>query len=42
MFSSDSELDLIDTLIERARLRSRVVQRYSIFIESFVLFECKR
>jgi release factor glutamine methyltransferase len=42
MFSSDSELDLIDTLIERARLRSRVVQRCSIFIESFVLYECMR
>jgi hypothetical protein len=28
MFSSDSELDLIDTLIERAGLKSRIVQRY--------------
>jgi SAM-dependent methyltransferase len=42
MFSSDSELDLIDTLIERAGFRSRVVKRYSIFIESFVLYECMR
>jgi release factor glutamine methyltransferase len=42
MFSSDSELDLIDTLIERAGFRSRVVKQYSIFIESFVLYECMR
>jgi release factor glutamine methyltransferase len=42
MFSSDSELDLIDTLIEHAGLSSRVVQRYSIFIESFILYECMR
>jgi release factor glutamine methyltransferase len=42
MFSSDSELDLIDKLIERAGLRSRVLERYSIFIESFVLYECVR
>ena len=39
MFSSDSELGLIDTLIERAGFRSRVVKQYSIFIESFVLYE---
>ena len=42
MFSSDSELDLIDILIERAGFRSRVVKQYSIFIESFVLYECVR
>jgi hypothetical protein len=42
MFSSDSELDLIDKLIERAGLRFRIVERYSIFIESFVLYECMR
>jgi len=42
MFSSDSELDLIDTFIERAGFRSRVVKQYSIFIESFVLYECMR
>jgi release factor glutamine methyltransferase len=42
MFSSDSELDLIDMLIECAGFRSRVVKQYSIFIESFVLYECVR
>ena len=32
-----TELDLIDTLIERAGFRSRVVKQYSIFIE-FIRF----
>jgi release factor glutamine methyltransferase len=42
MFSSDSDLDGIERLIARAGFRSRVVRRYSIFIESFVLYECAR
>jgi release factor glutamine methyltransferase len=42
MFSSDSDLDLIERLIERAGFRSRIAKRYSIFIESFILYECTR
>jgi release factor glutamine methyltransferase len=42
MFSSDYDLDGIERLIARAGFRSRVVRRYSIFIESFVLYECAR
>ena len=40
MFSTDSDLELIETLIKRAGFHARVVYKYSIFIESFVLYEC--
>ena len=42
MFSSHSDLDLIEQLIARAGFRFRVAKRYSIFINSFVLYECTR
>jgi release factor glutamine methyltransferase len=42
MLSSHSELGLIETLIERAGLRFRVCKTYSIFVDSFVLYECTR
>jgi release factor glutamine methyltransferase len=40
MFSTDSDLELIATLIKRAGFRARVAYKHSIFIESFVLYEC--
>jgi methylase of polypeptide subunit release factors len=39
MVSSDSDLDLFDKLIESAGLRARVAREYSIFIESFIIYE---
>jgi release factor glutamine methyltransferase len=42
MFSSDSDLHLIGNLIERAGFRYRVAYEHSIFIESFILYECTR
>ena len=42
MFSSHSDLGLIENLIERAGFNFRVVKKYSILIDSFVLYECTR
>jgi release factor glutamine methyltransferase len=42
MLSSDSDLELIETLIKDAGFRYRIAKRYSIFIESFILYECPR
>jgi release factor glutamine methyltransferase len=39
MMSSDSDLDLIGTLIERAGFRARLVHEHSILIESFIIYE---
>jgi hypothetical protein len=42
MFSSHSDLGLIENLIERAGFNFRVVKKYSILIDSFLLYECTR
>jgi len=42
MFSSHSNLDLIKKLIAHAGFQFRIVKKYSIFIDSFVLYECTR
>ena len=42
MLSAHSELSLIEKLIERAGLRFRVIRRYSIVVDAFVLYECSR
>jgi release factor glutamine methyltransferase len=42
MLSSHSELDLIENMIEHAGLRFRVIRRYSIIVDAFVLYECTR
>ena len=42
MLSAHSELSLIEKLIERAGLRFRVIGRYSIIVDAFVLYECTR
>ena len=42
MFSSHSDLDLIDKVIKRAGFKFRIAKKYSIFIDSFVLYECIR
>jgi release factor glutamine methyltransferase len=42
MFSSHSDLDLIEKLIARAGFQFRVAKKYSIFIDSFILYECAR
>jgi release factor glutamine methyltransferase len=42
MLSSHSDLGLIEKLIERAGLRFRVVKKYSILVDAFVLYECMR
>src|SRR5258708_40066292 len=39
MLSSDSDLDLFGTLMQRAGVSKRVVHEHSIFIESFIVFE---
>jgi release factor glutamine methyltransferase len=40
MLSTDSDLGLIESLIARAGFEARVAYKHSIFIESFVLYEC--
>ncbi len=42
MLSSHSELGLIEALITSAGFQFKIIRRYSIFIESFVLYECVR
>jgi release factor glutamine methyltransferase len=42
MFSSHSDLDLIDNVIKRAGFKFCIAKKYSIFIDSFVLYECTR
>jgi methylase of polypeptide subunit release factors len=39
LVSSDSDLDLINALIVRARFRARLVAERSIFIESLIIYE---
>jgi 23S rRNA G2069 N7-methylase RlmK/C1962 C5-methylase RlmI len=39
MVSSDSDLDLFGRRIQQAGFSSRVAREYSIFIESFILYE---
>jgi release factor glutamine methyltransferase len=39
MLSSDSDLDLFGTLIDRAGFRARLVHERSIFIESLIIYE---
>jgi release factor glutamine methyltransferase len=39
MISSDSDLDLFGTLIDRAGFRARLVHEHSIFIESLIIYE---
>jgi methylase of polypeptide subunit release factors len=41
LLSSDSDLDLIGSLIERARFHARAVERRSLMIESLILFELR-
>jgi len=42
MLSSHSHLDLVETAIKRAGFKYRIAKKYSIFIDSFVLYECTR
>jgi release factor glutamine methyltransferase len=42
MLSSHSELELIESVIKAAGFRCRIARKYSILIESFVLYECIR
>jgi hypothetical protein len=39
MVSSDSDLDLFGTLIDRAGFGARLVHEHSIFIESLIIYE---
>lgn len=39
MVSSDSDLDLLGRLIDRAGFRARVALEHSIYIESFIIYE---
>ena len=39
MVSSDSDLDLLGAMIERAGFRARLVHERSIFIESLIIYE---
>jgi release factor glutamine methyltransferase len=42
MLSSHSDLDLIEKRLEQAGFSIRIAKRYSIFIDSFILYECTR
>jgi release factor glutamine methyltransferase len=42
MFSSHSYLDLVEKVIKRAGFKYRITKKFSIFIDSFVLYECAR
>ncbi len=42
LLSSDSDLDLLGDLAEKAGLRPRLVREQSIFVESFVIYELRR
>jgi release factor glutamine methyltransferase len=39
MVSSDSDLDLFGALIDKAGFRAKLAHEYSIFIESFIIYE---
>jgi release factor glutamine methyltransferase len=39
MVSSDSDLDLLGRLIERAGFGARIALEHSIYIESFIIYE---
>ena len=41
LLSSDSDVEFLGALIERARFRARMVEQYSIFIETFILYELR-
>ena len=41
LLSSDSDLEYLGELIERARFRARVVDERSILVESFILYELR-
>ena len=41
LLSSDSDLDYLGALMERARFRARVVEERSIYVESFILYELR-
>ena len=40
MLSSHSDLDLIEKRLEQAGFSFRIAKRYSIFVDSFILYEC--
>ncbi len=42
LLSSDSDLDLMRALAERASFQTRAVRTRSILVESFIVFECAR
>ena len=39
MVSSDSDLDLLGKRIDKAGFRAKLAHEYSIFIESFIIYE---
>jgi 16S rRNA G1207 methylase RsmC len=39
MVSSDSDLDLFSKMIDKAGFRAKLAREYSIFIESFLIYE---
>jgi release factor glutamine methyltransferase len=39
MVSSDSDLNLLGTLVDQAGFRARLVLEQSIFIESLIIYE---
>jgi release factor glutamine methyltransferase len=41
LLSSDSDLEYLGALMERARFRARVVEEHSIYVESFILYELR-
>ena len=41
LLSSDSDLDYLGTLIEKARFRAHQVDERSIFIESLIIYELR-
>jgi release factor glutamine methyltransferase len=41
LLSSDSDLEYLGALMERARFRARVIEERSIYVESFILYELR-
>jgi len=41
LLSSDSDLEYLGAMMERARFRARVIEKRSIIFESFVMYELR-
>jgi methylase of polypeptide subunit release factors len=42
LLSSDSDIEFLGSLVDRAGFRSRVIEEHSIIVESFILYELRK